>query len=165
MEAKSIAVVRSPSLLEKLPVAPPQQTIQFIFGIWLIVGCLRQRAEDVPYEEDVLQNSYTLKSWWRYLEAKLAAPPAERFVLFERALGRLPGSYKLWKAYLDEKRGAVRGKFPLDDPAYEALNNTFERALVYMHKVACSLPTMAHLRVERFYIGDQKSFFAHTALQ
>lgn len=41
---------------------------------------------------------------------------------------------QLWHAYLTERRLAVRGLRP-DDVAYEALNNTFERALVSMHKM------------------------------
>jgi hypothetical protein len=51
----------------------------------------------------------------------------------------LPGSYKLWKMYLDERRRLVE-ELPLDHPQYEAMNATYERALVFMHKVgfACT---------------------------
>jgi pre-mRNA-splicing factor SYF1 len=108
------------------------------------------RDVDLSYEEDVLQNPYSLKSWLRYLVFKINAPPHIRFVLYERALVHLPGSYKLWHSYLTEKTAAIRGKFPLDDPTYEALNKTFERALVYMHKMPriwmdyCSVLTEQH---------------------
>ena len=55
-------------------------------------------------------------------------------MLFERALRELPGSYKLWRLYLTERRQQVRGK-RLSDPAFEAVNNVFDRALVFMHKM------------------------------
>lgn len=43
-------------------------------------------------------------------------------------------SLQLWAAYLRERRLAVRG-FRVDHPAVESLNNTYERALVTMHKM------------------------------
>ena len=55
-------------------------------------------------------------------------------MLYERALALLPGSYKLWHAYLNDRIGAVRGRSP-SDPRLEVVNNTFERALVFMHKM------------------------------
>jgi pre-mRNA-splicing factor SYF1 len=57
--------------------------------------------------------------------------------IYERALRELPGSYKLWHAYLLERVLAVRGR-KVTDPSFEAVNNTFERALVFMHKVQLS---------------------------
>jgi pre-mRNA-splicing factor SYF1 len=41
---------------------------------------------------------------------------------------------QLWHAYLDERRAAVRG-LSITHPAVDALNNTYERALVTMHKM------------------------------
>ncbi|KAJ4833904.1 hypothetical protein Tsubulata_032938, partial [Turnera subulata] len=73
---------------------------------------------DLMYEEEVLRNPFSLKMWWRYL----------------RALKALPGSYKLWHAYLAELLDVVRN-LPVVHPEFEALNNTFERALVTMHKM------------------------------
>jgi hypothetical protein len=88
------------------------------------------------------------------------------------------GSYKLWHAYLTERKGAMRGQ-PLTHPGYEALNNTFERALVTMHKMPriwldylqllldqrrisrtrhafdralCSLPVTQHDRIWELYV-------------
>jgi len=92
------------------------------------------KEEDLPYEEDVIRNPYVLKHWLRYLDYKHDAPPISRNILFERALKELPGSYKLWFAYLRERRFQVRGK-PLNDPAFDSLNNAFERCLVYLHKM------------------------------
>ena len=41
---------------------------------------------------------------------------------------------QLWHAYLRERRAAIRG-LPLNHTAVEGLNNTYERALVSMHKM------------------------------
>ncbi len=93
-----------------------------------------QLDDDVPYEEEILRNPYVVKSWVRYLEFKEAAPFYVRNVIYERALKELPGSYKLWAAYLRERVQQVRA-FPLNDPAYDAVNNAFDRCLVLLHKV------------------------------
>jgi len=89
---------------------------------------------DLPFEEDVLNNRYNLKAWWRYLEFKSTARARDRNVLHERALKELPGSYKLWRHYLSERMDQVRSR-PITDKFYEAVNNVFERSLVFMHKV------------------------------
>ena len=46
----------------------------------------------------------------------------------------LYSSYKLWNTYLKLRRKQVRSK-SIIDPVYEDVNNTFERSLVFMHKV------------------------------
>eukprot|EP00899_Mesostigma_viride_P029614 jgi/Mesvir1/9838/Mv22381-RA.2 len=89
---------------------------------------------DLLYEEELLRNPFSLKLWWRYLEARKDASSVRRHVIYERALKALPGSYKLWHAYLKERREEVRG-LCVTHPSYEALNNTYERALVTMHKM------------------------------
>lgn len=43
-------------------------------------------------------------------------------------------SYKLWYNYLRNRRKQVKGRV-ITDPGYEDVNNAFERALVFMHKV------------------------------
>ena len=43
-------------------------------------------------------------------------------------------SAQLWHAYLRERQMAVRG-LAIEDPAVSSLNNTYERALVSMHKM------------------------------
>eukprot|EP00252_Welwitschia_mirabilis_P027468 TRINITY_DN9425_c0_g1_i1.p1 TRINITY_DN9425_c0_g1~~TRINITY_DN9425_c0_g1_i1.p1 ORF type:complete len:903 (-),score=205.93 TRINITY_DN9425_c0_g1_i1:274-2982(-) len=90
--------------------------------------------DDLLYEEEILRNPFTLKLWWRYLVARRDAPFDKRAVIYERALKALPGSYKIWHAYLQEKVNLVRG-LPINHWRYENLNNTFERALVTMHRM------------------------------
>lgn len=41
---------------------------------------------------------------------------------------------QLWSAYLSERRSAVRG-LPVNHGSISSLNNTYERALVNMHKM------------------------------
>nr|CAB3467615.1 unnamed protein product [Digitaria exilis] len=81
-----------------------------------------------PYEEDVLRKPFKLGSWLRYLSAHAASPLKKRTSIYERALHSLPGSYKLWHAYLTDLAAAA-SPFPITDPAHAALNAAFERAL------------------------------------
>ena len=57
-----------------------------------------QEESDLPFEEDILRNPYSVKAWWRYLEHKRTAPRAVRNMVYERALKEIPGSYKIWYA-------------------------------------------------------------------
>lgn len=50
--------------------------------------------DDLLYEEELLRNPYSLRMWWRYLEARKDAAQKRRFLLYERAISALPGSYK-----------------------------------------------------------------------
>ncbi|GER37905.1 pre-mRNA-splicing factor SYF1 [Striga asiatica] len=90
--------------------------------------------EDYLYEEEVLRNPTSYKLWWRYLIALSQAPFKKRAIIYERALRALPGSYKLWHAYLRERLEFVRN-LPITHSQYDALNNTFERALATLHKM------------------------------
>jgi pre-mRNA-splicing factor SYF1 len=90
--------------------------------------------EDLPFEEELLRNPKSLKSWLRYIEAKSSAPKTIINMIFERAIKELPGSYKLWYNYLKLRRKQVRGRC-VTDPAYDEVNNAFERALVFMNKM------------------------------
>ncbi|KAF6150474.1 hypothetical protein GIB67_030275 [Kingdonia uniflora] len=90
--------------------------------------------DDLLYEEEILRNPFNLKLWWRYLIARNESPFKKRSIIYERALKALPGSYKLWYAYLRERLEVVRNH-PVTHSHYDSLNNTFERALVTMHKM------------------------------
>ncbi|PIA40997.1 hypothetical protein AQUCO_02300046v1 [Aquilegia coerulea] len=111
--------------------------------------------DDLLYEEEILRNPFNLKLWWRYLIARADSPFKKRFIIYERALKALPGSYKLWHAYLRERLQLVRN-LPITTTAtihstYETLNNTFERALVTMHKMpriwVMYLQTLTHQKL------------------
>ncbi|CAG8631126.1 11010_t:CDS:10, partial [Paraglomus occultum] len=91
---------------------------------------------DIPFEEEILRNPFTLKSWLRYIDHKLEKPLAQQIWIYERALKELPGSYKIWKRYLDLRMKHVDGLNPVRyEKEYQKVNNCFERALVLLHKM------------------------------
>jgi pre-mRNA-splicing factor SYF1 len=90
--------------------------------------------DDLPYEEEILRNPYSVKHWLRYIDHKKKAPKHGVNIIYERALKELPGSYKLWYNYLRTRRLQVKNRC-ITDPAYEDVNNAFERSLVFMHKM------------------------------
>ena len=67
----------------------------------------------LAYEDEALESPYTLRNWTTYLfeaqkrlllvEVKKERDDYVKWIttLFERSVRRLPGSYKLWKMYLD----------------------------------------------------------------
>lgn len=149
--------------------------------------------DDLVYEEELLRNPFSLKLWWRYLIARSDSPFKKRFIIYERALKALPGSYKLWHAYLRERLEIVRS-LPITHSQFETLNNTFERALVTMHKMPrvwimylqtltqqklvtrtrrtfdralCALPVTQHDRIWEYYLFfvSQKGIPIETSLR
>ena len=90
--------------------------------------------EDLPYEEEVQRNKYSLKAWLRYLQFKSHSGSTVRNNLYERALRELPGSYKLWHSYLEENINKTKNK-SLQNAKWEKTNNLFERSLNTMHKM------------------------------
>jgi len=95
---------------------------------------LKFSEEDLPYEEEILRNPYSIKCWLRYVEHKESSPTKELNLVYERALKKLPGSYKLWYAYLLTRREQLKGVC-INNPLYEEVNNAHERALVFMNKM------------------------------
>jgi len=94
----------------------------------------------VAFEEDLLRNPYSLRHWLRYLEHHATSSIAQQFIVYERAVKELPGSYKLWKTYLDlRKQHLSKRKLPYvkAQEEWESVDDCYERALVLLHKV-CS---------------------------
>lgn len=60
--------------------------------------------EDLLYEEELLRNPYNIKMWCRYLQARADAPAKRRFLLYERAIRALPGSYKVLRTLIRSMR-------------------------------------------------------------
>ncbi len=90
--------------------------------------------QDLSYEEEISRNPFYLKNWIKYLIFKKDAPVTKRYIIFERAVQNLPRSYKLWYAYLCERKSAIKFK-DVTDKNYGILINTYERALVHLHKM------------------------------
>lgn len=57
------------------------------------VTCVLQEDDDLPYEEEIIRNPYSVKCWMRYIEHKQNAPKSVLNMIYERALKELPGRY------------------------------------------------------------------------
>jgi pre-mRNA-splicing factor SYF1 len=73
----------------------------------------------LAHEEEILRNPFSVKHWIRYIEhlkadKKNRKDPRRLFLVYERALKELPGSYKLWHAYLVSRKGNTLRKSPRD---------------------------------------------------
>ncbi|KAJ3218553.1 pre-mRNA-splicing factor syf1 [Dinochytrium kinnereticum] len=106
--------------------------------------------DDIVHEEECLRTPFFVKTWLRYLEHKRVTGVSKTspavYMIFERALQVLPGSYKLWKMYLerrvsvllgtpfDEDTGMMTLLRPLSDPEWSVVNGCFERAMVFCNK-------------------------------
>jgi hypothetical protein len=75
--------------------APAQAPAQAAKGLHDVVADLMPSEEDLLYEEEILRNPFSLRMWLRYIEARKDAEDKRRFLLFERAIQKLPGSYKV----------------------------------------------------------------------
>lgn len=115
--------------------------------------------EDIPYEEDIQRNPYAIKIWIRYIDLKCVSLERVKSLeqehsvnavlwfplwsLYERALKLFPGSYKLWKSYLDhrllqasksDQRVDQQSCPAADQNSSQALYGLWERALLTQSK-------------------------------
>ncbi|KAJ9583376.1 hypothetical protein L9F63_022283, partial [Diploptera punctata] len=102
----------------------------FIYS--LFVNIILQNEDDLPYEEEILRNPFSVKHWLRYIDHKKGSPKQTVNIIFERALKELPG--RPVSSYLKLRRRQIKGRC-ITDPSYEDVNNAFERSLVFMHKI------------------------------
>ncbi|KXS11643.1 TPR-like protein [Gonapodya prolifera JEL478] len=108
--------------------------------------------DDLALEEHLLRHPYVLKNWLTYIDKKRTASHEARIFIFDRAVKELPGSYKLWKMYLDFRTsllirpGAVPDPGtllynptdvlrPINGPEWQNVNACFERALILLNKM------------------------------
>lgn len=117
-----------------------------------------QSEDDLPFEEDILRNSYSVRHWLRYIDHKKESNAANRVdavnMLYERAVKELPGSYKIWIRYLRFRVKQTQEK-KINDSSFREANNCFERALVFMHK-------MPRVWIEYLNILIRQSLITHT---
>ncbi|KAG0202966.1 Pre-mRNA-splicing factor SYF1 [Mortierella sp. GBA30] len=150
---------------------------------------------DLAFEEDLLRNPYSLRHWLRYLEHHAVSPIAQQFVVYERAVKELPGSYKLWKVYLDQRRQHLAKRnlpYVKAQEDWESVDDCYDRALVLLHKMPRiwidyldhlmatpritktrrtfdralrALPITQHIRIWNLYLGWAKKVGGETALK
>lgn len=80
--------------------------------------------------------------------------PNKASELYEKAISENAGSYKLWHAYLLHLTRLLQGK-PIDDSQFDIVNKTFERALVFMHR-------MPRIWIEYCTLLDKQLFVTKT---
>ncbi|KAG0743208.1 hypothetical protein G6F23_006203 [Rhizopus arrhizus] len=91
---------------------------------------------DLPYEEELLRNPFSLHSWLKYIDYKRNGSFEELCSVFERAIQELPRSYKLWKQYLDIRREKLKGlNAAKQQDQYNDVVSLYERSLVLLHKM------------------------------
>jgi len=56
-----------------------------------IIIVIEQNEEDLPYEEEILRNPYSVKHWQRYIDHLKNTNSKNLNVVYERALKELPG--------------------------------------------------------------------------
>ncbi|KAL2315466.1 Pre-mRNA-splicing factor cwf3 [Schizosaccharomyces pombe] len=93
-------------------------------------------VDDEPFELELLRDPYSLKSWLRYIKTHEGSTLEKRVLLFERACSELPGSYKIWKSYLELRVAHVEHLNPyFHAEAFASVNDCFERSLILLHKM------------------------------
>lgn len=111
---------------------------------------MQQESEDIETSEPT----------WRSLSILPCTTELEKndphyaILLYERAIRENAGSYKLWHAYLLHRTRQLEGK-PINHELYEEVNNCFERALVFMHK-------MPRIWMEYCTLLDRQMFITQT---
>ena len=90
----------------------------------------------MEFEERLLRDPSSLRTWSMYVEHKSKSSTYSAFVVYERALELLPRSYKLWKAYLSLRIFDLRRKgLQKSRKHVDAVVRTFERALLALPKM------------------------------
>ncbi|CAE7945675.1 xab2 [Symbiodinium sp. KB8] len=117
-----------------------------------------QSEADVAFEEELQRNPYSVSTWVSYAEAVAKRPATARNAVYERAVRSIPGSYKLWKQYLEDRLGQVRS-LSVTDPAIKAATLVCERALSTMHKMPrIWIMYLRHIVRQRQVTGARRAF-------
>ena len=91
--------------------------------------------DDLPFESDLTVTS-SLGPWQRYVDHKKSKGDWRgAFFVYERALSLMPGSYKLWKEYLDDRQTSLLQQNIISMTEVASINAAYERALLYMHRM------------------------------
>ncbi|CAD6216322.1 GSCOCG00004475001-RA-CDS, partial [Cotesia congregata] len=114
--------------------------------------------DDLPYEEEILRNQHSVRHWLRYLDHLKSTKSTNLSIVYERSLKELPGSYKLWYGYLSHRVSQLKNR-RLDDPLYEDVNNAFERALIFMHKMPRIWIDYCTLMTEQCFVTRTRHIF------
>eukprot|EP00923_Selenidium_pygospionis_P055304 GHVN01096409.1.p1 GENE.GHVN01096409.1~~GHVN01096409.1.p1 ORF type:complete len:968 (+),score=240.43 GHVN01096409.1:10-2913(+) len=115
---------------------------------------------DLVYEQELLKNPWAVKIWLMYVDSleALATPHRIVYVVYERALKVLPGSYKLWWRYLQARIKAV-SSLCITSPEYDEVNSVFERALINLTRMPVIwLMYVEFLRKQKLITRTRRTF-------
>jgi pre-mRNA-splicing factor SYF1 len=84
--------------------------------------------------EDIKRLAFNCTAWWNSIHSISEADFIARSIQYEKAVTLLPRSYKLWHAYLKERRDAL-ANVPFSSKKIDLFFQTYERALIYMNKM------------------------------
>lgn len=90
---------------------------------------------DEIFEVELKQDPHRPKIWLAYIEKIPLSNRKPRWLMYERSLKVLPRSYKIWRRYLNERREQIGKLEYIPRDIYEEMNEVYERALVYLHKM------------------------------
>lgn len=62
-----------------------------LFYIFIFYVIFLKNEEDLPYEEEILRNPYSVKHWQRYIDHLKSTKSNNLNIVYERALKELPG--------------------------------------------------------------------------
>ena len=89
---------------------------------------------DLWHEQQIADSPYDLKVYLAYIDHARNSSNSIRYIIYEKALSKLPGSYKLWKMYLHDRVLSLRGR-RITDTRYNLVIKCFEASLVYMNRM------------------------------
>lgn len=84
--------------------------------------------------------------------------PEKANELYEKSICQNPGSYKLWHAYLLHKTRQTTDK-PILDQIFQDVNNCYERALIFMHKMPRIWMEFCTLLARQLYVTRTRRAF------
>ncbi|KAL7676129.1 hypothetical protein ACOME3_002388 [Neoechinorhynchus agilis] len=104
---------------------------------------LKIDKEDVAFEEEILRNRFSVRSWLRYVDHKQLSDLGEFHPetvvavsqIYERALAEFPFSYKIWYNYILYRVKESNRHKPDELGVFQGVNNLFERSIVFMNKM------------------------------
>ena len=92
-------------------------------------------STNAVFEHVLLDNPHSVETWCAYVRACTEHKVSHtcQFVVYERAVRELPGSYKLWHGYLRDRVQWTLTRHPRSS-AWRRTGRAFERALLTIHK-------------------------------
>jgi pre-mRNA-splicing factor SYF1 len=109
-------------------------------------------------KEDYSKKKEEFSLWWCHLSNHNESSLAYRYSIYEHALQKLPGSYKLWYSYIKKMRESVLN-LEIQHPAIKTMNNLYERALAHLPSMPKIWVEYLHFLIDQGLITKTRRFF------